>query len=145
MFFMYMGIFRYKKCCFYSFCICFMFFVLFCFVLCQWSQYQTQCPFIFAKEINSNSESPRFVIQQVYTSTREENILVKISQFLNSKRQVTSIQKLELCFFKGVLHPWILFWSLCVLSQKINQLWTKHPMDLIRNVPRIQKSQFSFQ
>ena len=48
-----------------------------------------RCPWIFAKEINSNSESPRIVIQQVYASTREETIIVNISSRI--QRQTTSI------------------------------------------------------
>ena len=28
------------------------------------------------------------------------------------------------------------FWRLCAFSQKIKRLWTKYPMDLVRNVPR---------
>ena len=31
------------------------------------------------------------------------------------------------------------FWRLCAFSQKIKQLRTKHPMDLVRNVPRNSK------
>ena len=31
------------------------------------------------------------------------------------------------------------FWRLCAFSQKIKQLWTKYPMDLVRNVPRNSK------
>ena len=37
------------------------------------------------------------------------------------------------------------FWRLCVNSQKIKQLWTKYPMDLIRIVPRNSKITVSFQ
>ena len=36
------------------------------------------------------------------------------------------------------------FWRLCAFSQKIKQLWTKYPMDLVRNVPRNSKSQIYF-
>ena len=35
--------------------------------------------------------------------------------------------------------PWPYFWRFCVFSQKIKQLWTKYPIDLIRNVPRNSK------
>ena len=35
--------------------------------------FKRRCPWIFVKEINSNSDSPRNVIQQVYASTCEEN------------------------------------------------------------------------
>ena len=31
------------------------------------------------------------------------------------------------------------FWRFCAFSQKIKQLWTKYPMDLVRNVPRNSK------
>ena len=31
------------------------------------------------------------------------------------------------------------FWRLCAFSQKIKQLWTKYPMDMVRNVPRNSK------
>ena len=36
------------------------------------------------------------------------------------------------------------FWRLCAFSQKIKQLWTKYPMDLVRNVPRNSKSTVFF-
>ena len=31
------------------------------------------------------------------------------------------------------------FWRLCAFSDKIKQLWTKFPMDLVRNIPRNSK------
>ena len=31
------------------------------------------------------------------------------------------------------------FWRLCAFSQKIKQLWTKYPMDLVRNIPKNSK------
>ena len=38
--------------------------------------------------------------------------------------------------FKGVLHTCTLFLKTrCIFSKKMKQLWTKYPMDLIRNVP----------
>ena len=47
----------------------------------------------------------------------------------------------RLITFKGVLHPWALFWkTFCIFSQKIKQLRTKYSMDLVRNVPRNSKN-----
>ena len=37
------------------------------------------------------------------------------------------------------------FWRLCAFSQKINQIWTKYPMDLVKNVPRNSKITVSLQ
>ena len=37
------------------------------------------------------------------------------------------------------------FWRLCAFSQKINQIWTKYPMDLVRDVPRNSKITVSLQ
>ena len=41
----------------------------------------------FAKETKSNKEkeSPRIVIQEVYATSRKENLLVKIGYFMNLK------------------------------------------------------------
>ena len=40
---------------------------------------------------------------------------------------------------RGYCTPGPYFWRLCAFSQKIKQLWTKYPMDLVRNVPRNSK------
>ena len=40
---------------------------------------------------------------------------------------------------RGYCTPGPYFWRLCAFSQKIKQLRTKHPMDLVRNVPRNSK------
>ena len=37
---------------------------------------------------------------------------------------------------RGYSTPVPYFWRLCAFSQKIKQLWTKYPMNLVRNVPR---------
>ena len=40
---------------------------------------------------------------------------------------------------RGYCTPGPYFWRLCAFSQKIKQLRTKYPMDLVRNVPRNSK------
>ena len=40
---------------------------------------------------------------------------------------------------RGYCTPGPYFWRFCAFSQKIKQLWTKYPMDLVRNVPRNSK------
>ena len=45
---------------------------------------------------------------------------------------------------RGYCTPGPYFWRLCAFSQKVKQLRTKCPMDLVRNVPRNSKSQFYF-
>ena len=43
------------------------------------------------------------------------------------------------CFstsLRGYCTPGPYFWRFCVFYQKINQLWTKYPMILIRTVPK---------
>ena len=45
----------------------------------------------------------------------------------------------ELVWFKGYCTPGSYFWRLCAFPQKIKQLRTKYPMDLVRNVPRNSK------
>ena len=59
--------------------------------------------------------------------------------------------------FQFVLLPWYnfqlrgyctsgpYFWKLCAFSQKINQIWTKYRMDLVRNIPRNSKITVSLQ
>ena len=37
---------------------------------------------------------------------------------------------------RGYSTPGPYFWRLCAFSQNIKQLWTRYPMDLVRNVPR---------
>ena len=42
-------------------------------------------------------------------------------------------------YLRGYCTPDPYFWRLCAFSQKNRQLWTKYPMDLVRNVPRNSK------
>ena len=42
-------------------------------------------------------------------------------------------------YLRGYCTPRPYFWRLCAFSQKIKQLRTKYPMDLVRNVPRNSK------
>ena len=46
------------------------------------------------------------------------------------------LQNQPLLALRGYCTPGPYFWRFCVFSQKIKQLRTKYPMDLVRNVPR---------
>ena len=50
----------------------------------------------------------------------------------------------KVVFLRGYCTPGPYFGRLRAFSQKINQLRTKYPMDLVRNVPRNSKTQFYF-
>ena len=66
-------------------------------------------------------------------SPRPDNI-AHVSVLSNIKYAVTSSP-----FLRGYSTPRPYFWRLCIFSQKIKHLWTKYPMDLVRNVPRNSK------
>ena len=52
---------------------------------------------------------------------------------------LTSRSAFSLFSLRGYCTSGPYFWRLCAFSQKIKQLWTKYPMDLVRNVPRNSK------
>ena len=68
----------------------------------------------------------------------------KSSIDLDIKRQMLYLSNAPFTFsftftLRGYCTSGLYFWRLCAFSQKIKQLRTKHPMDLVRNVPRNSK------
>ena len=61
-----------------------------------------------------------------------------IITFLSSVRG--GVRNLFSFDFKEVQHPWTLFLKTLYIFSKYKQLWTKYPMDLVRNVPRNSKT-----
>ena len=55
------------------------------------------------------------------------------------KNQQFLAKFLNVCPLRGYCTSGPYFWRLCAFSQKIKQLRTKYPMDLVRNVPRNSK------
>ena len=59
---------------------------------------------------------------------------------LSAKARTNSISRA----LRGYCTSGPYFWRLCAFSQKIKQLRTKYPMDLVRNVPRNSKLKLQF-
>ena len=94
---------------------------------------------IFAKWSILRGSSPRSDLKRLtcrfYQYIKIFKIKVNISAFLaawmfDNKPYILKIG------LRGYCTPGPYFWRLCAFSQKVNNLWTKYPMDLVRNVPR---------
>ena len=76
------------------------------------------------------------------SSMLEDHLITSIAYFPKGDLRIFCEYSEHL---RGYCTPGPYFWRFCVFSQKIKHLWTKYPMDLIRNVPRNSKITVLFQ
>ena len=87
---------------------------------------------------NLNSVVPCVQQNETYHSTM--HTLFRHTQVSHYDRVcIKADLDLYLIILRGYCTPGPYIWRLCVFSWKIKQLWTKYPMDLVRNVQRKSK------
>ena len=72
-------------------------------------------------------------------SFKSNHVIERNFEAANSRITGTSSGQLYKPCLRGYCTPGPYFWRLCTFSQKIKQLRTKYPMELVRNVPRNSK------